>query len=149
MKTIATILLFVPLAVFFAVSSGHLTRAQAIGTAQMANAKVTQGDNVTMDVTLDKASNLAGSIVVSALPEARPTGGVNLSCNLEAGQNACTATARMPLDAASGKWNISRITFTPVSGQEKVLSENGHPSFEVVAHGQVVLPGSAAISNIK
>jgi hypothetical protein len=148
-KTIATMLLFVAPALFLAVVPARPARAQAAGTANMQNGKVTQGDNVTMDVTLDKVSTVAASIVVSALPEGRPTGGVNLSCTLDAGQNACNATARVPLNAAIGKWDISRITFTPVSGQEKVLSQNGHPSFEVVAHGEIVLPGTATISNIK
>ena len=137
------------LGIFLAVIPAQTTRGQAVGTTHVGNAKVTQGDNMSMDVTLDKASNLAGSISVIAFPDGTVNAGVDLSCGLEPGRTTCTVSNRMPLDAKLGKWVISRITFTPISGVAKVLSDRGDSAFEVVAHGGIVLPDSATVSDIK
>jgi hypothetical protein len=148
MKTIVTLLLSAALGILIAISA-HTTRGQAAGTAHLENAKITQGDTISMDVTLDKASNLPGVIRVIAFPEGAANGGVNLACGLNAAQTTCKAAAGMPLDAKLGKWFISRITFQPASGEPKLLSEHGDSSFEVVPHGEIVLPDSATVSDIK
>jgi hypothetical protein len=115
----------------------------------MEKAKVIQGDNIFMDVTLDKAPNRDGVIYVRVIPDGTPGGAFDLSCGLGASQTKCEASARMALDAKLGKWIISQITFTPVSGEPKRLMEHGDSSFEVVAHGDIVLPDSATVSDIK
>jgi hypothetical protein len=127
----------------------HVVRGQISGTAQMTNSKVTQGDNMAMKVLLDRASNRDGSIGVTVFPEGATNGGLGLSCGLASGQDSCQATARMPLDAKLGRWVVAEIAFTPVSGQEKTLLKHGDLSFQVVAHGEIVLPESATISDIK
>ncbi len=125
------------------------TPVQEAGTAHMEKAKVTQGDNIFMEVALDKAPNRDGVIYVRVIPDGTPGGAIDLSCGLGASQTKCQASARMPLDAKLGKWIISQITFTPVSGEPKRLMEHGDSSFEVVAHGDIVLPDSATVSDIK
>lgn len=149
MKKVMYLLLVVAVAGIVIGAVGHTARGQAAATAHMGNAKITQGDNMSVDVALDQGSNLDGSVDVEALPEGSTSNGVDLSCGIEAAQTKCQASARMPLDAKLGRWVISRIRFTPVSGQPKVLAEHGDVSFEVVPHGGIVLPDSATISNIK
>jgi hypothetical protein len=100
----------------------YTTRAQAVGTAQMATANA---DGI-------------------------PNEGISLSCGLEPAQTKCKAVARMPLDAKVGKWTISEMTFSPIAGGvPKRLSKHGDSSFEVVAHGGIVLPDSATVSDIR
>ncbi|MGD0404604.1 MAG: hypothetical protein ABSB66_15575 [Candidatus Acidiferrales bacterium] len=149
MKNIVTLFVLVALVAFLTAIPVHTTPGQAVGTAHMQKAKVTQGDNISMDVTLDKPSNLAGSIGVKVSPDGSPNGNFTLGCGLEAGGTKCTASNRMPLDAKLGKWVISEITFAPISGSSKLLSEHGESSFEVVAHGAIILPDSATVSDIK
>jgi hypothetical protein len=115
----------------------------------MEKAKVTQGDNVFMDVALDKPSNLAGVIYVRVIPDGTPSAAIDLGCGLEAKRTQCTASQRMPLESKLGKWVVSQITFTPVSGEPKRLTEHGDLSFEVVPHAAIVLPDSATVSDIK
>jgi hypothetical protein len=128
---------------------GYAVHGQAAATTHMGNPKITQGDNMSVDVTLDQGANLDGSVYVQAFPDGSTDNGVGLGCGVEASQTKCQAGARMPLDAKLGKWVIAKITFTPVSGQPKVLTEHGDASFEVVPHSGIVLPDSATISNIK
>jgi hypothetical protein len=127
----------------------HMTHGQAAGTAQVRKAEVTQGDVVTMDVTVDKAATIEGRVLVKAFPEGMTNGGVTASCVLGAGVTTCPAGGRVPLDAKLGKWVITEITFEPLAGETRVLSKHGDSSFQVVAHGKIVLPDSATISNIK
>jgi hypothetical protein len=127
----------------------HMTRGQAAGTTQVRNAQVTQGDNVTMDVSIDTAANLYGTVTVKVSPEGMTNGGVTPQCGLDSGKTTCTASTRVPLDAKLGKWVITEITFIPLAGEAKMLSKHGDFSFQVVAHGNIVLPDSATISNIK
>jgi hypothetical protein len=128
----------------------YTARGQAVGTAQMENGRVTQGDNMSVDVVLDKGSSIAGGIAVTAIPEGFPNERISLSCGLEPTQTECKATGRMPLDAKVGKWTISEIAFSPTAGgAPKRLSKHGDSSFEVVAHGRIVLPDSATVSDVK
>jgi hypothetical protein len=126
-----------------------MTHGQAAGTTQVRNAEVTQGDVVTMDVTVDKAANIEGTVYVIAFPDGMTNGGVTAQCTLATGKTTCTPRERVPLDAKLGKWVITEITFQPLAGEKRVLSKHGDSSFQVVAHGKIVLPDSATISNIK
>jgi hypothetical protein len=148
-KYAATFVFGLAVVILVTVMPARTTRGQEAGTAHMAKAKVTQGDNIFMDVALDKAPNRDGVIYVRVVPDGTPGGAIDLNCGLGASQTKCEASARMPLDAKLGKWIISQITFTPVSGEPKRLMEHGDSSFEVVAHGDIVLPDSATISDIK
>jgi len=149
MKKIVALPLLFALGIFLTGIYGHAARGQTAGTAHIEKGKITQGDSMSMDVTLDKGSNLAGNVYVVAFPDGATNEGVTLSCGLNPTQTSCTATTRMPLEAKLGKWVISKISFAPISGDAKVLSQHGESSFEVVAHGPVVLPDGATVSDIK
>lgn len=149
MKNIATLILEFAIAIFVIGIPAHPARRQTSSTAHMGTTKVTQGDNVSITLVLDKASNLAGSIGVTTMPEGVVNGGLSLGCNVNPGQTQCTATSTMALDAKLGKWVVSGITFTPFAGQAKALAKHGDSLFEVVAHGEVILPDSATVSDIK
>jgi uncharacterized protein YodC (DUF2158 family) len=125
------------------------TRGQASTTTRMLNAKIPQGDNISMDLTLDKAPNVGGSIGVTAFPEGAVNGGISMGCNIASGSAKCTAGVSVPLDAKLGKWVISEITFQPYAGTAKTLAKHGDTSFEVVAHGELILPDGATVSDIK
>jgi hypothetical protein len=150
MKNITPLLVLVTFGILLTVVPAHTARGQANGTTHMENPKVKQGDYPTMDIVLDKASNLPGSVSVTAFPEGMTNGGVTFSCGLQASQSQCKAVTSMPLDAKIGKWNIDAITFAPSpSGSVKVLAKHGESSFEVIAHGEVILPDGATVSDIK
>jgi hypothetical protein len=127
----------------------NVALGQMSATTEMNIAKIMQGQNVSVKLTLNQASNFPASVGVNILPDGQTVGGLTLTCGLDQGQSTCEPSARIPLNAKAGKWNISEITFQPVSGEQKVLSKHGDLSFEVVPHGNIVLPGSATISEIK
>lgn len=127
----------------------HTTSGQAAAAVRMENAKVTQGENMTMDVTVDPAPNLSGSIYVRVLPDGATNGGITLNCGVGSSQRSCTVGARMPLDAKVGRWVVSEIGFVPLAGAPKPLRQHGDSSFEVIEHGPIVLPDSGTISNIQ
>ncbi|MFZ0638174.1 MAG: hypothetical protein WA020_13910 [Candidatus Acidiferrales bacterium] len=118
-------------------------------TTRMSAGNVMQGGIVNMDVTVNRAPSLDGRIYVRVGPE----GGndqLTLLCNLNTGAAMCEAGERMPLDAKLGKWTIRKITFQPLaSSPEKELTTSGDVSFQVTPHGEVVLPDSATVSEIK
>jgi hypothetical protein len=149
MKKTMPFLMFIALATVLTGIASHTARGQEAGTAHMEKAKVTQGDNIFMDVALDKAPNRDGVIYVRVIPDGVSNAPLDLTCGLGASQTKCQASARMPLDARLGKWIISQISFMPISGEPKKLMEHGDSSFEVVAHGDIILPDSATISDIK
>jgi hypothetical protein len=149
MKNIVMLVVLVAVAVFLAAIPVHTTRGQAVATTHVENAKVTQGDNMSMDVVLDKGSNLTGSVSVTAFPDGAVNGGISLNCGLGPDHTQCKATTLMPLEAKLGKWVISEITFTPAGGAAKSLGKHGDSSFEVIAHGAVILPDTATVSDIK
>lgn len=149
MKNIATLSVFVVFGALLTGISSHTTRGQASTTTRMMNAKIPQGDNVSMDLTLDKAPNVAGSVGVTAFPEGAVNGGISMGCNVVPGHTQCTAGTTLPFDAKLGKWVISGITFTPFAGTAKTLAKHGDTSFEVVAHGDLILPDGATVTDIK
>jgi hypothetical protein len=149
MKNIATLSVLVVFGGMLTGISSHTTRGQASTTTRMLNAKIPQGDNISMDLTLDRAPNVSGSIGVTAFPEGAVNGGISMGCNITSGSAKCTAGVSVPLDAKLGKWVISEITFKPYAGTAKTLAKHGDTSFEVVAHGQLILPDGATVSDIK
>jgi hypothetical protein len=149
MKNIATLSVLVVLEVLITGIPAHTTRGQTSTMTRMLNAKIPQGDNVSMDLTLDKAPNVAGSVGVTAFPEGAVNGGLSMGCNVVPGHTQCRAATTLPFDAKLGKWVISEITFTPFAGTAKTLAKHGDTSFEVVAHGELVLPDGTTVSDIK
>ena len=148
-KNVTALLSGFGLAILVTGIPARATPRQEAGTAHMEKAKISQGDNIFLDVAVDKASNFAGIIYVRVNPDGIPNDRIDLGCRLAASQTHCTANGTIPLDAKLGKWVISQITFTPDTGEPKRLMEHGDSSFEVVAHGDIVLPNSATVSDIK
>jgi len=149
MKQTLTLVVWVAAVIVLIGIGAHGTRGQAAGAVRMENAKVTQGENMTMEVTLDQAPSLSGSVYVTALPDGATNGGITLNCVIGSSQKACLVGTRVPLDAKLGRWTVSEIGFVPLAGAPKALSKHGDSSFEVIAHGPIVLPDSATVSNIQ
>jgi hypothetical protein len=149
MKNIVTLVVVLVVAAILVAIPVHTTRGQAVVTTHVEKARVTQGDTMSMDVVLDKGSNLGGSVSVTAFPDGAVNGGISLNCGLGPDHTQCKATTLMPLEAKLGKWVISEIAFTPGGGAAKSLGKHRDSSFEVVAHGDIVLPDSATVSDIK
>lgn len=127
----------------------HLCRGQAT-TAEVKAKDVRQGDDFWMDVSVDKAPNFDGTLNVWVSPDG---GGapIELSGNLNKGMKTCQPHNRMPLNAKLGKWTINRITFQTFAQPqaEKELTKSGLTSFQVVPHGEVILPDGATVSDIR
>lgn len=139
----------ITLAAFLVALPAFMARGQSNGTAQMSTAKVAQGKQVSMDVTVDKAANVGARIYVDVSPEGSQNQ-FQLWCQLPAGQVKCSAANTLPVDAKLGKWVISAITFAPdQGGGQTLLSKHGNLSFEVVAGEKIVSPDSATVSDIK
>lgn len=126
----------------------HLGRAQ-VATANLRAREIRQGDILNMDVSVDRAPNLDGRLYVHVGPD----GGddqLTLFCNLSKDATKCQVGDRMPLDAKLGKWSVRKITFQALApSPEKELMKNGDLLFQVVSHGEVILPNSATVSDIK
>jgi hypothetical protein len=125
----------------------HVSRGQ-VATTDLQTKGIHQGDNVSMIVSLDRPSNVAGVLTVHA--SSQDGGLFSLACNLTNGASGCGMTNRLPLDAKTGKWSIKKITFQNVfaSNSEKELTINGEMSFTVAAHGEIMYPQSATVSSI-
>lgn len=127
----------------------RFSRGQETETTRMAASKVIQGGIINMDVTVNRAPSLDGTIYVHIGPEGG-TDQLTLRCNLNTGATTCQSGERMPLDAKLGKWTIRKITFQPLApSPEKELTKSGDLSFQVIPHGEVVFPDSATVSGIK
>jgi len=127
----------------------HVSRGQ-VATAEVKNKGIKQGDQTTMVVSLDRASNIEGTLKVYALSQ-DGVGQFELACGLPKGASVCTASNRLPLDAKVGKWSIKKVTFQGVfpTNPEKELTTTGETSFDVAPLGEIVYPHSAAVSDIK
>jgi len=126
----------------------HVSRGQ-VATTNVKAKEIRQGDIVDMDVSVDRAPSLDGRLFVRVGPDG---GGdqLTLNCNLSKDATKCQVGDRMPLDAKLGEWTIKKISFQALaSSPEKELMKNGDLSFQVVPRGEVILPTSAAVSDIK
>jgi len=126
----------------------HVSRGQVAG-ARVKNKDIPQGDILNMDISVDRAPNLDGTLFARIGPDG-DSDRITLTCNLNNGGTVCQAGTRLPLDAKVGKWTIRNISFqTSAPSPEKKLTAEGDLSFQVVPHGEIILPDSATISNIK
>jgi hypothetical protein len=130
----------------------YMARGQANGTTQVKTAKVAQGKQVSMDLTVDKAANIDANIYLDVSFETSPSEPQlpQLTGRLPMGQTKCTVAANVPVDAKIGRWAISRIMFAPLQGGGQTqLTKHGDLSFEVVAGEKIISPDSATISDIR
>ena len=126
-----------------------ISRGQESTSLQMAQKQIKQGSILNLAVTLDKAPNLDGYVTVVAAPDSG-AGQLEMKCNLSAGQTGCEMGPRISLDEKLGRWKVAKVAFTPsAGGQGKELARHGDMSFQVVAHGEVILPDAATISDIR
>jgi hypothetical protein len=126
----------------------RISRGQQSSTVQMAHKEIKQGDILNLDVTVDKAPNLTGTIQVIATSDGG--GDFGMTCHLDPGQTKCGVGQNVPLDAKLGKWTIRQVAFIPsAGGPMKDLTKQGDLSFQIIAHGDVILPDGATISDIR
>lgn len=127
----------------------HMSRWK-VTAAEVKVKDVRQGDDFWMDVSVDKAPNFDGTLNIWVTPDGGGTQ-IKLSGNLNKDMLTCQPHTRMPLDAKLGKWTINKITFqTFVQPQiERELMKSGVTSFQVIQHVEVILPGSATVSDIQ
>jgi len=120
-----------------------------IATANFKAKEIRQGDNIDMDISVDRAPSVDGTIYVHVGPDG-DTDELILNCGLGKDATKCQASGRVPVDAKLGKWTIRKISFqTLAPAPEKELAKNGDLSFQVVPHGILTLPDSATVSDIK
>jgi hypothetical protein len=105
--------------------------------------KVVQDSSINYHITLDKAANVEGEIDVEA---ASADGGTPLTSgsHITAGRTV-NITLAIPLNAKTGKWRISKITFIAGAGIRKDLTPKGDLSFEVTPHEPPILPSQANV----
>jgi hypothetical protein len=126
----------------------HISRGQT-ATANIKAKEIRQGDVLDVDVSVDRAPNLNGTLYITVAPDG---GGDQfpLTCGLEKDATKCSGNSRMPLEAKLGKWTITKISFqASAPSSEKELKRNGVLSFQVVPHGELILPDRATVSDIK
>lgn len=126
----------------------YISRGQS-AAVNVKSKEIRQGDNVTMEVTVDKAPNLDGKIYVAAAPiDSKDE--IGLTCNLNSGSTTCQVGGPVPLDAKLGKWAVTRVVFQTLAPEKpKTLLQHGEASFQVVARTDVVQPDSATVTDIK
>jgi hypothetical protein len=128
----------------------RIIRGQESTALQMARKEIKQGSLLTLDVTVDKAPNVNGTVFFIANPE-NSTGEIGSNCPVPAGQTKCQMSVAIPLDEQLGEWVISRVTFAPSAGGQKPkeLVKRGDLAFQIIAHGDIVVPDGATVSEIR
>jgi len=126
----------------------HVSPGQ-VATAEVKVKVIRQGDILNMDVSVDRAPNLDGTLSVLVGPDGDEAQ-VRLNCSLNKDTTKCQVGNRIPLDAKLGKWAIKKITFQALApSPEKELRKSGDLSFQIVPHRDLIIPDSATVSNIE
>ncbi len=105
--------------------------------------KVVQDSSINFHITLDKAANVEGEIDVetSSVDGGSPlTSGSHITMG-----RIVNITLAIPLNAKTGKWRISKITFIAGAGIRKDLTPKGDLIFEVTPHEPPILPSQASV----
>jgi proline racemase len=135
MKTAATL---VAMFLFGSIASAQ---TQAAMTAKLHEVK--QGDTLAFTVKVEPAPNVRGTVRVLAKP-ASGDFAINFDGVLEANGKTTDPSGVISLDAPTGKWTVTQVSFIPYSGNPKTLTVTNLPSFEVTAR-KVVEPDSAVV----
>jgi hypothetical protein len=123
----------------------HTSKGQS-ATAQMKTKEVRQGDNLYMDISVDRAPNFYGTIKVY-VAQVESESKIQLNCSLGKDKTTCQAGTTLPPDTKLGKWTVKKIAFqSGLETSEEELKLNDEVSFHVVAHGEVINPRSATIN---
>jgi hypothetical protein len=131
------------LGILISITCVQFSKGQTEATPQVAH-QVKQGDIISITITLDKAPNFdGGPLSVSIAPVAGGIPPIGTNTSLQRGEREISLHLRIPLDAPTGRWAVSEITF---NGSK--LELHGHSFFDVVPHGELVVPSSATISHI-
>jgi hypothetical protein len=126
----------------------HISQGQ-VATAEVKTKEIRQGDTLSMDVSVDRAPNLDGRIVVRISPDG---GGlqIEMNCTLNRGETKCQTGTRLPLDAKLGKWMITAISFQSFAqAPVRELVKGGSLFFQVTQHQEIILPNNATVSDLK
>ena len=126
----------------------NVSRGQ-VATAEVKTKEIRQGDTLSMDVSVDRAPNLDGRILVRISPDG---GGlqIEMNCTLNRDETKCQTGTRLPLDAKLGKWVIKAISFQSFAqAPEKELAKSGSLFFQVTQHQEIILPNKATVSDLK
>jgi hypothetical protein len=102
---------------------------------------VKAGETVNFEIRLDRAPNYDGAILYY-ISSAR----VNIQSGVlvKAGETVCRGTLAVPVDAPSGAWAFSRLTFS--YGSREVELAFKKRTFEVVGNSNLVYPTSAEVA---
>src|SRR5258708_5807182 len=107
--------------------------------------KVVQDSSINFQITLDKAANVEGEVDVEVVSveggQPLPASGVHIGMS----RSSVTVTQAIPLNAKTGKWKISKITFIAGAGIRKDLTPKGDLIFDVTAHEPPILPSQANV----
>jgi len=124
----------------------HTSKGQG-ATAQMKTKEVRQGEDLSMDISVDRAPNFYGVVKVYVGPVESAESITQINCGLGKDQKTCQTRTTLPPDTKLGKWNVKKITFkSGLETSEEELKMNDEVSFHVVAHGEVIDPRSATIN---
>jgi hypothetical protein len=124
----------------------HTSKGQS-ATAQMKTKEVRQGDNLFIDVSVDRAPNFYGTVTLYVGQADSAESSIHLNCSLGKDKSTCQAGTTLAPDTKLGKWTVKKITFkSGLETSEEALKMNDEVSFHVVAHGEVINPRSATIN---
>ena len=78
------------------------------------------------------------------------TESLGLGCNLAKGMTKCEAEQSLSLETRLGKWTIKSIIFQANAGSTpKELVRSGDLSFQVIPHGEIVLPEKVTVLELE
>jgi hypothetical protein len=106
---------------------------------------VKQGEQVTIQVKVNPAPNVAGRLEVFVGPEGSTSLGVNGGNGVGPGQTSVGDIGiTIPIDGKIGHWSVIKVVFQPASSAQHELTISGTPVFDVVKR-DAVLPTSADV----
>lgn len=128
---------------FLALSSASLAQNKA-GIAANPH-KVKQGEQVTIQVKVSPAPNVAGRVDVFVAPEGSSTLNYNGGQGISPGQTSANEIGiTIPVDGRLGNWKVVKVSFQPQNSPVQELSVSGSTIFEVVKR-DTVLPTTADV----
>lgn len=129
-------------AAFFAICALTPAPAQQSASVRLP-AEVKAGENVDLEITVDKAPNFNGGAVQIWI---QGTGHYSLqsSCEIAQGERSCHFSFQVPADASGGTWSVSKLMF--YTGTRQIdLSFHGQ-SFTVIPNSGLIFPSSAEVA---
>ena len=103
---------------------------------------VRAGETIDLEITLDRAPNFAGSVMVGV--SGPGIVGFQSGCDVKPGEKGCHYVFRPAADAQAGTWYVDRLSFW--TGTRQIDLPFKKLPFQVIANSGLIFPTSGAVA---